>query len=300
MNKKYPSKALLFGEYTVISQGEALAIPLGTKSGSWSMSDSETLVAKQSRASLALIHQHILEKSGAPLDLDRFVQDLSAGLWFDSNIPTGYGLGSSGAVCAAIYDTYALNKATNLLQLKKELAQLENCFHGSSSGIDPLVAYTREALLIDSNQQIKAVEITAPPGKGAIFLLDTQIARKSTPLINFFVENSKKEAFQKDYIQPAKQAAKIAIDYLIGNLSTGLLEATKNLSILQSKHLAPMIPSTMHSTWDKGLETADFFIKICGAGGGGFLLGVTPDWEKSKQKYFANYKTTVLYRLEME
>jgi mevalonate kinase len=31
--------------------------------------------------------------------------------------------------------------------------------------------------------------------------------------------------------------------------------------------------------WETGLETGDFCLKICGAGGGGFLLGFAKDWE---------------------
>lgn len=300
MNKRYPSKVLLFGEYTVIAEGEALAIPFGDKSGHWCLTSTDTVTAQQSQKSLAMIHQHILQKGCAPLNLEQFAQDLAAGLWFDSNIPTGYGLGSSGAVCAAIYDTYTLSKASDLSKLKAELAQLENCFHGASSGIDPLVAYLQEALLVDSNQQIQPVKMNIPTGKGAIFLLDTQIPRQSTPLINFFVESSTQETFQKNYIEPAKEAAKTAIDYLVGSTPTGLLEATKKLSILQLTYLPPMVPTAVQSIWNKGLDTADFFLKICGAGGGGFLLGVTPDWEKTKKNYLSEYQTTVLYELDIK
>ena len=65
-------------------------------------------------------------------------------MYFDSSIPQGYGVGSSGALVAAIYDQYALNKITvlenltkdKLVQLKQSLQQW-NLFHGKSSGLDP-------------------------------------------------------------------------------------------------------------------------------------------------------------------
>ncbi len=45
---------------------------------------------------------------------------LKTGLYFDSSIPQGYGVGSSGALVAAIYDKYAKNKITVLENLTRE------------------------------------------------------------------------------------------------------------------------------------------------------------------------------------
>jgi mevalonate kinase len=53
-------------------------------------------------------------------------------------VPQGYGVGSSGALVAAIYDRYAQDKITvlenltreKLLQLKNIFSQMESFFHG--------------------------------------------------------------------------------------------------------------------------------------------------------------------------
>ena len=71
------------------------------------------------------------------------------GLYFDSSIPQGYGVGSSGALVAAIYDKYASDKITvlenltrdKLLKLKSIFSMMESFFHGKSSGLDPLNSY---------------------------------------------------------------------------------------------------------------------------------------------------------------
>ena len=60
-------------------------------------------------------------------------------MYFDSSIPQGYGVGSSGALVAAIYDQYALNKITvlenltkdKLVQLKTVFAAMESFFTGN-------------------------------------------------------------------------------------------------------------------------------------------------------------------------
>jgi mevalonate kinase len=47
-------------------------------------------------------------------------------MYFDSSIPQGYGVGSSGALVAAIYDRYAQDKITVLENLTREkLLQLK-------------------------------------------------------------------------------------------------------------------------------------------------------------------------------
>ena len=65
-----------------------------------------------------------------------FKADLDSGMYFDSSIPQGYGVGSSGALVAAIYDKYADNKITvlenltrdKLLKLKAVFAKMESFF----------------------------------------------------------------------------------------------------------------------------------------------------------------------------
>ena len=48
------------------------------------------------------------------LECRELTKDIEAGMYFDSSIPQGYGVGSSGALVAAIYDKYTKNKITVL------------------------------------------------------------------------------------------------------------------------------------------------------------------------------------------
>ncbi len=41
----------------------------------------------------------------------------------------------------------------------------------------------------------------------------------------------------------------------------------------------------MKSIWESGLQRNDFKMKLCGSGGGGFLLGISKDF-KLTRKYF--------------
>ena len=51
--------------------------------------------------------------------------------------------------------------------------------------------------------------------------------------------------------------------------------------------MTEMIPSLFRDLWKNGLVTNDYNLKLCGAGGGGFILGHTKDLELAK-KYFSD------------
>jgi mevalonate kinase len=41
------------------------------------------------------------------------------------------------------------------------------------------------------------------------------------------------------------------------------------------------VPEKWHALWQQGLDSKQFYLKLCGAGGGGFLLGIALyDFEK--------------------
>jgi len=287
----YPSKILLLGEYTIIQNSAALAIPYTYYKSYWSdhpLSDNfeNTIDASFSKESLQKIAVDLRLLNSPLLNLKQLEEDLKEGLWLCTNSPMGYGLGSSGAVCAAIYDRYALQKTTNLQLLKQELAALEHSFHGKSSGIDPLIAYIKKPLWVYADKSIHSVQLPKTK-EGAIFLIDTQLPRISTPLINFFVSSCEQTNFNRSFVTPVSTAVDKAIHALIeGNFNT-LMQSIQLISELQLAYLPPMIPTVVRQIWQKGLNSNDFYLKICGAGGGGFMLGFAYDWDKVKQHFDA-------------
>ena len=57
-----------------------------------------------------------------------------------------------------------------------------------------------------------------------------------------------------------------------------------------------MIPSDFIEIWKKGIETNAYFLKLCGSGGGGYILGFTQDFNKTA-KILNRYKLEVVYSL---
>jgi mevalonate kinase len=56
-----------------------------------------------------------------------------------------------------------------------------------------------------------------------------------------------------------------------------------------------MIPATFHHLWQQGIDTNAYYLKLCGSGGGGYILGFTKDYEKAK-KILQDYKLELVYR----
>ena len=296
--KEYASKLLLFGEHTVINSSKALAIPYGRYFGSWGIG-----VAKDTDLLAFAKYLQSIQGNHPFLRLDTFVQELEKGAYFKSNIPTGYGLGSSGALCAAIYDRYALHpihrdETKQLGILRGQLAQMEHYFHGSSSGTDPLICYLQHAVIIDSDSSIS--KTTLPVMKKlpfTFFLLDTKLRRKTGPLVNMYLDKCKKPDYAhliRTELVPQVNAA--INDFLAANwLSLG--EIMVQISQFQFQYFAEMIPESLRSVWKTGLDRGTYSLKLCGAGGGGFLLGVA--FEKEiLQDLNANFPCEPIWGLE--
>jgi mevalonate kinase len=300
------SKILLFGEYGIIKDSKGLSIPYNFYNGALKITDTNTEVAKDSNAKLFKFYNY-LKNLNSPIvnfNLDKFHNDLQLGMHFDSSIPEGYGVGSSGALVAAVYDYYANDKITvlenltreKLLKLKDIFSNMESFFHGKSSGLDPLNSYLSIPILINSKKDIKVTGIPSQQrvGEGAVFLLDSGEVSTTAPMINIFMEKMKKDGFRKMLNEKfIKYTNKCVEDFLNGDLGS-LFQNTKNLSKIVFDNFKPMIPSKYHSLWKKGIENDSYFLKLCGSGGGGYILGFAKDIEKAK-KELIGHKIEVVY-----
>jgi len=268
----YPAKLLLFGEHVLLLGAPALAMPTPAFGGKWVMpDDSVTGINRQRDLSDFAQSEAIATVPG--IELNRLKTDLAAGLYFDSNIPSGYGLGSSGALCAAVYDRYCLEKTDDVSELKQIFAGMESYFHGNSSGIDPLTSYVGKALLIEEKTKVQVVEIPDWGRLPQLFLADTRLPRQTGPLVRWFLEQAESGVFadmlQTQYL-PAHQRM---INAWLDSNADAFWEALSLVSSLQYDYFTPMVPESIRSAWRESLDCADYRFKICGAGGGGFILG---------------------------
>lgn len=303
------SKILLFGEYGIIKDSKGLSIPYNFYKGALKSDASISKEATKSNKSLEAFALYlekltIDEPKLVSFDLDTLKSDVAAGMYFDSSIPQGYGVGSSGALVAAIYDKYAQHKITvlenltrkKLLKLKTIFGKMESFFHGKSSGLDPLNSYLSLPILINSKDNIESTSIPSQnaEGKGAVFLLDSGIIGETAPMIQIFMEQMKNDGFRSMLKnQFIKHTDACVEDFVNGNIKS-LFGNLKQLSHVVLDNFKPMIPAKFHDLWKKGIDTNDYYLKLCGSGGGGYILGFTEDLEKAKTA-LKDYKLEVVY-----
>ena len=303
------SKILLFGEYGIIKDSKGLSIPYNFYKGALKVDEHPGEVAVKSNESLGRFAVYLKElQQNQPdlvqFDIEALQEDVAKGMYFDSTIPQGYGVGSSGALVASIYDKYAFDKITilenltreKLLKLKHIFGQMESFFHGKSSGLDPLNSYLSLPILINSKDDIEPAGIPSqtPDGKGAVFLLDSGIVGETAPMINIFMESMKKEGFRKMLkTQFVKHTDACIDDFLKGDVKS-LFGNVKQLSKTVLRNFKPMIPASFHDLWKQGIETNDYYLKLCGSGGGGYILGFTQDIDKAR-KALDGHKVEVVY-----
>ncbi len=304
------SKILLFGEYGIIQDSKGLSIPYNFYNGALKTEDNQTKEAIKSNENLKrfviyLINLELENPELVTFNIENLKNDVENGMYFDSSIPQGYGVGSSGALVAAIYDKYAQNKITvlenltkdKLLKLKNIFSQMESFFHGKSSGLDPLNSYLSIPILINSKDNIEATGIPTQSlnGTGAVFLLDSGIVGETAPMVNIFMEKLKDQGFRTMLKSQFIKYTDACVENFLGGDIKSLFANTKQLSKVVLGNFKPMIPEQFHNIWQQGIDSNDYYLKLCGSGGGGYILGFTENLEQAR-KSLKDYKLEVVYQ----
>jgi mevalonate kinase len=305
----FPAKLLLFGEYSILLGSSALSMPFNHFGASLKFIPTDHLPSQ------AVESNHQFKKMGEYFDanslvftqflhLDKLRTDIRNGLYLASTIPERYGMGSSGALCAAVYDDYNIAPylssanvdSVNLGSLRTSLIQMESFFHGKSSGFDPLVSLLNTPLLINTDGMITPAGVDGWPmfeNRMDILLVDSGKPCSTGPLVANFLQ-----IFAPDGIITSQGIEMVnLVNTVIENLFTNdvetLWEKISQLSRFQLMNLPHLIPDEFRPLWDEGLKSGLFTLKLCGSGGGGFLLCFTREKDVAIN-YFKDHNTNVL------
>lgn len=284
MNNRFYSKILLFGEYSIIKGGNGLALPYQKYHGELTFQED----VKESTRLLNLNDfLNYLKNSfylSQQIDLNLLEQDINKGLFFDSDIPQGYGVGSSGALCAAIFSKYSnLIKRSDEVNDKKIkylqdiMALMESYYHGTSSGLDPLISYINEPVLMLGNKEKNVVKNFPREILSSFFLIDSGSSRQTSPFVHIFLKLLEEKTITQEMLDEYIQVNNLAIDAFLNKDLEVLEQKLYEISKFQYVHMSKMIPNNLKNLWFEGLESKKYFLKLCGAGGGGFIIGYTKD-----------------------
>lgn len=269
---------MLFGEYGVMLGSPALTVPLKLFTAQWALAGADSEKASQSSQSLLGFLTYLKKHDELTniLALQLFETELKNGLHFDSTIPNAYGAGSSGALVAATYHRYCGQPTQNLIDLKAILGLMESHFHGQSSGIDPLSCYLGKPLLIN-DEAAETINDPMTAESPFAFLIDTHGTGETSVLVQIFKEKLQHYSFYKKLKDVFLPQTSRCINALIAAEQDVFFESLAALSQFQLAQMPEMIPEPYRLLWQKGLDTGDFSLKLCGSGGGGFILGFGRD-----------------------
>ncbi len=267
----FPAKILLIGEHSVLHGSQSLSIPFKTFGGQWAYGEKPdqriVVLGKQLDASI--------------IDVDRFQSDCEKGLVFNSTIPVKYGLGSSGALTAALYKTYGVEQETHIDNLQAHLANIESIFHGKSSGTDALVSYCNTAIHSIDHKSKLLKQNPVDFFSGFIYLFDSKIERSAKTFIGRFGELVEQNKI--DILKLNELCNHVIGDLLASKTALVNFENIKLLSQFQYDQLTPLIPKHVRAIWAEGLKSDRYYFKLCGAGGGGYFLVFAPEPHESIQ-----------------
>lgn len=277
----FNSKLLLFGEYGLMFDAMALSVPFSRFSGA--LGFDTTHLHQESSVEIRKFYAYLTSLRGHelqfPFDLETLETDLDKDLYFHSNIPQQYGLGSSGALVAAIFSRYAMHGISedqlSADLLKVDFAYLEAHFHGKSSGLDPLVSFLNRPLVLDSKKEVQTVSLDLVQTGWSFALIDTHIIGPTGPLVEHFVDQMNATEFATAFATQFLPANNGCIESLLKNDFSTFFSFLEELIHFQLEHFGRMIPFHFHALISEALRQ-QVFIKLLGSGGGGFLLAISP------------------------
>lgn len=269
----FNSKILLFGEYGIMHDSDALSIPYKRFNGFLTKSNTLTEDQKKSNRNIESLYEYMIQEEylGDIINSNNLKEEIDSGLYFESNIPIGSGLGSSGALVSSIISRYSKVdlKSFSNAELKKIMSLIESKFHGNSSGFDPAVSYFNKPMLY-SNQKIKPIDTIAFEDF-KVYIIDSRIESSTKKMIKTFedkmIDSEFRLFFNNKFITNTNQC----IDHLI-NTPELFRNSIKELSNDTYNNFHEMIPNNIKNKWKEGIRNDSYYMKLCGSGGGGFFL----------------------------
>jgi mevalonate kinase len=153
-------KWILAGEHAVLRGSPALVFPVLAKSLRLRYQATDELLAVEFAgehgAELRLLFWGVIEKALEMTGHQR--QEATGHFMIESSIPVGAGLGASAALCVGVGRWFQWKGWVGESELPEFCRQLENLFHGESSGVDIAVALSGQGLHFERNGARRSVE----------------------------------------------------------------------------------------------------------------------------------------------
>jgi mevalonate kinase len=151
--------------------------------------------------------------------------------------------------------------------------------------------------LYNNAKDVVPVDLPAEKAESehVLFLLNTEIARNTGALVKRFKDSCENPTFKQVMEENLVAGNNACIESFLNADYDNLYRNLQLVCNFQFEHMNYLIPENLQGIMKNGLDSGDYFMKICGSGGGGFMLGFTADWEKTKAQ-LSDYPVEVIYR----
>jgi mevalonate kinase len=275
---KSTGKWILAGEHSVLRGSRALVFPLPAMQMKLIYEDSNRdLVAHFHGATgenYQLLFYGLVDRALEILGRPR--KDLKGSVTLDSNLPLGNGLGASAALCVAVGRWLADLGWVDVSKLESFCRELENLFHGESSGVDVAVVLSERPLCFSRFAPSELLDIQWKP--------------------NFYLSSSGQKGLTHACVQKVKefinenpvvgQQLDEQMSQAVETIRVLLTDSKSDLKLRESQLIHAMNEARQcFETW--GLtegsveremrllqEAGALAVKPTGSGGGGYVLSL--------------------------
>jgi mevalonate kinase len=268
-------KWILAGEHAVIRGAPALVFPLKSRSFSlqyFSSEQSLSLEAQGERgAEFEPLLWSVLEKACGKTGVS--LRGLKGKLRISSSIPIGAGLGASAALCVALakwFESFGALQAGALYDFARDL---ENLFHGESSGVDIAVAMSGSPLRFLRGGERKALKTNWSPRFYITYSGKRGVTLECVTKVKALCEVQL--ALGNLIDQDMRQAVDLCEQALAMSEEEGFLILAGAMELAQSCFVRwGLVNETCSQKMDLLREAGAQAVKMTGSGDGGFILSL--------------------------
>ncbi|PWU15743.1 MAG: hypothetical protein C5B49_11470 [Bdellovibrio sp.] len=275
-------KWILVGEHAVLRGSTALVFPLFSAQLKFRFepregSEIDLQLAGSAGNELEVLFWGVLEKACGLMGRRR--SEIGGVVSLTNEIRVGAGLGASAAFCVAMARWFASQEYIGVDQIEDFARELENVFHGESSGVDVAVVHAERPLKFQRGQQKEFFVPRWTPGCYLTYSGQRGVTRECVDLVKELVLREPVRGAQLD--AQMKEAAVMAEKALSSDHKEGfpILKAAMELAALSFSGWGLLSGLPEKKAAELRARGASQ-VKPTGSGGGGYLLSL---WDQVPQ-----------------